>query len=429
MKVLIISHNPISTQSNMGKTFLSLFSQFQKEELCQLYIYPVIPNEERCASYYRVTDKDILKCLCRFQKPGAQIHARHISKKQGLYENPGDQSFYKNRKNKSAMRRLMRDVIWKIAPWYNSNLRTWLDQEDPDCIFVAPGVAKFLYDIALQISKKRNIPIVTYICDEYYFAKKPKQWLDALRLKMLQRKMEQLMHKSSHLVVISEELKEAYAAYFGLKTTTIMTGASLAIAEKARVKENPKDICYFGNIRCNRYITLEEIGKALDDLNRQYGTEFCLKIYSAEKDPEILKVFEGVNSVELCGFVTGAEFNHAFQCADLLIHTEAFDEASIDFTKHSVSTKIADCLASGIPMIAYGPESISSMAHLLRHECAIAAISAETLQRTLRLALLDKEVRVQVAEKALTVAMQYHDSENNGKALREILQNVADAAK
>ena len=46
MKVLIISHNPISNQSNMGKTFLSLFSQFDKEELCQLYIYPVIPNED-----------------------------------------------------------------------------------------------------------------------------------------------------------------------------------------------------------------------------------------------------------------------------------------------------------------------------------------------------------------------------------------------
>lgn len=40
MKVLLISHNSISTYQNMGKTFLSLFNCFQKEELCQLYIYP-----------------------------------------------------------------------------------------------------------------------------------------------------------------------------------------------------------------------------------------------------------------------------------------------------------------------------------------------------------------------------------------------------
>ena len=39
MKVLIISHLPVATQNNMGKTFLSLFSAFEREELCQMYIY------------------------------------------------------------------------------------------------------------------------------------------------------------------------------------------------------------------------------------------------------------------------------------------------------------------------------------------------------------------------------------------------------
>ena len=203
MKVLIISHNPISNQSNMGKTFLSLFSQFQKEELCQLYIYPVIPNEARCGSYYRVTDKDALNSLVRLKKAGGEIQAHRISADQGLYELPEDQSFYKNRKNKSALRRLLRDAMWRIAPWYNSGLKAWLDREKPDCIFVAPGVAKFLYDFALRISRVRDIPIVTYICDEYYFVNEPKQWLDVLRLRLLRAKMERLMEHSAHLVTIS----------------------------------------------------------------------------------------------------------------------------------------------------------------------------------------------------------------------------------
>lgn len=40
MKVLLLSHNPVTTYNNMGKTFLSLFSAFRPEELCQLYLYP-----------------------------------------------------------------------------------------------------------------------------------------------------------------------------------------------------------------------------------------------------------------------------------------------------------------------------------------------------------------------------------------------------
>lgn len=424
MKVLIISHNPISNQSNMGKTFLSLFSQFGKEELCQLYIYPVIPNENRCASYYRMTDKDALKSLICRKKTGGEIPADEISNKQGLYEDAQDQYFYKNRKNKSALRRLLRDFLWKLSPWYSNNLKTWLDQEKPECIFVAPGVARFLYDFALQISKEYQLPIVTYICDEYYFVKKSKQWLDVLRLKLLKRKIEQLINHTEHLVVISEELREAYATRFNVKTSVIMTGSAITIAESGKIYEKPKNICYFGNIRCNRYTTLTQIGHVLDEINQLYGGDYRLKIYTAERDPLILSAFSGIHSVELCGFVSGEEFNRAFRESDLLIHTEAFDEASMDFTQHSISTKIADCLASGIPLIAYGPEGISSMAHLLRYRCAIAAVSRDELQDMLKIALWDEAARGRVVENALSVALKCHDMERNSKELRSIIEKT-----
>lgn len=63
MKVLIISHNPISTYQSMGKSMRALFSAFRTEELCQLYLYPTIPDVKQCASCYRVTDKDVLGSL------------------------------------------------------------------------------------------------------------------------------------------------------------------------------------------------------------------------------------------------------------------------------------------------------------------------------------------------------------------------------
>lgn len=424
MKVLIVSHNPISTQSNMGKTFLSLFSQFSPEELCQLYIYPVIPNEERCSSYYRVTDKDVLNALVRFQKPGGVVSAERIAADQGLYEDAQDQSFYKSRKNKSAFRRLMRDVMWKIAPWYQDALRSWLEKEKPDCIFVAPGVAKFLYDIALRIAKERDIPIVSYICDEYYFVKEPRQWLDALRLRLLRKKIEQLMAKTQHLVVISEELRRAYADRFGVETTGIMTGAAITPAVAVKTTETPENICYFGNIRCNRYMVLAEIGRALDDINGRCGTNCCLKIYSAEKNPEILEAFQGIQSVKMCGFVIGEAFEKAFREADLLVHAEAFDEESMDFTQRSVSTKIADSLASGIPLVAYGPKDISSMAHLLRNHCAITALTQKELPNALQRALFDPDERRRVAENALGTAANYHDLHRNGILFRNVVEKA-----
>lgn len=74
MKLLIISHNPMSTYNNMGRTLCGLFNRFSKEELCQLYIYPSVPDVDRCGSYYRITDKDVLKSYFLLKVKGNEIY-------------------------------------------------------------------------------------------------------------------------------------------------------------------------------------------------------------------------------------------------------------------------------------------------------------------------------------------------------------------
>ena len=75
MKILIISHNPLSTYQNMGKTMLSLFHAFDKNELCQLYIYPSLPDVDSCKSFFRITDKDILRSYYKFKVRGKEVFA------------------------------------------------------------------------------------------------------------------------------------------------------------------------------------------------------------------------------------------------------------------------------------------------------------------------------------------------------------------
>ena len=426
MKVLIISHNPVTNQSNMGKTFMSLFSGFQSSELCQLYIYPTLPNSRYCGAYYRITDKQVVKSLLKFRCPGGEIRPDQIREDQKAYEDAGDESLYRSRKNKSALRRLGRDALWMLSRWYSPELKKWLDREAPDCIFVSPGVAKFIHNFALRIAKDRKIPIVTYVCDEYYFVKQPDSWLDQLRLWLLRRKIEKLMANTAHLVAISDELKEDYGEKFAVSVTKLMTGAAFSAAFAPKVTENPDTIRYFGNIRCNRFVSLGEIGWELDAINRELGTQYKLEIYTAEKDAQILDSLRRYESIRLCPFVSGEAFTKALEESQLLLHVEAFDEASVDYVKHSVSTKIADSLASGIPFLAYGPECISSMLHLRRSGCAMTAVSREELRSMLLTAFTDPETRGRVAANALATARVYHDTKANGEKLRQILESVCD---
>lgn len=406
----------------MGKTFLSLFSQFEKEELCQIYIYPTLPNVDRCASFYRVTDKEVVSALFRrWEKVGGEVPKDKIREEEPLFEIPEDRSLYRDPKNKSPVRRLLRDAMWRLVKWYDRDLEQWLQRENPECIFFAPGSAKFIYDFALRISKRLNIPIITYICDEYYFVQPPRQLLDRLRVGLFQAKMKKLMENTSHLFVICEELKEAYSRAFSVPTSVLMTGSAVPVAQQPRQTGHPKEICYFGHIRCNRYLSLREVGKELDEINRLHGENCKLKIYTFEQDEAFLEPLRQVASIELCGPVAGAAFDNALRSAQLLLHVEAFDEESIDRVRHSVSTKIADSLAIGTPLLAYGPDCVSSMKHLLRHGCALTATSREQLRPMLETALFDDTARYSAVEKALKTAAEYHDSDAVGRRFRSIL--------
>lgn len=423
MKVLIISHNVISTTNNMGKTLQSLFSEFRKEELCQLYIHPMLPDIDVCSSYYCISDEEVLCSIYKRQLPGHIIDKTQILKqKEDNKILPQEISNYARKNSASSIKRLLRDWIWSISKWDNEKLTQWLSEEKPTCIFLAPGYAKFIYDIALVISKKLDIPIITYICDDYYFVKEPKGILGRIQLKLLQKKMCQLFQKTEHLIAICEKIRTIYSNEFDLKSTVIMTGSNFKIEENIRAKNNPTSLSYFGNIRCNRNISLAEIGKALDEINQKNDKEYKLKIYTSEKDTGVLSVFEGISSIQMCGFVSGDKFEKEFVSADLLVHVEAFDEENMDLVKYSISTKIADSLGAGIGIVAYGPEGIASIDYLKNNKCAVVISESKHLCLRLEQIFEGDECIREIVENAMIIAKNNHVKSTNSMAVKKICE-------
>ena len=421
MKLLLISHNPFSSYQSMGKTFVSLFSAFPKEQLCQLYIYPSFPDVDAVASCYRITDRDAIKRVFPFAKAGGEVSPRPYSG--SMIENETDKKFYAKSSNNQPVKRLLRDLVWKLSCWYTKDLQRWLDREKPDCIFLAPGYAKFIYDIALTVSRKRNIPVITYICDDNYFLSEPKTAAGRLWLRLLQKKTRQIMDGSRLVVAISQEIAQQYSKEFSIKSEVIMTGASISIAETLPQRKEIKTFSYFGNLDLNREKSLAQIGRVLDEINAQQGSSLCLNIHTGDEPPA---EFTDIKSIHMGGFLVGDAFRKAFLGADCLVHAEAFDEENRDIVKGSVSTKIADSLASAIPLLAYGPAGIASIEHLRRNDCAFVAGSYEELKTVIGRLLEDGEKRSRISANAKVAAERYHESSANSKKLRAIVKQIVE---
>ena len=422
MKVLIISHNSIDTYQNMGKTMLSLFSALKKEELCQLYIYPSVPDIDRCSSYYRITDKEVLASFYKFK-----VHSGEITpdcSNHQMFENENDRRVYRNPKNKGTLRRVGRDAIWKFSHWYNKSLKNWLEKQAPTHIFIAPGTAKCIYDMAIKISRDRKIPIVTYVCDDYYFVKPKDTFAARVVQKSFHKKIEKLMKKSTHIVTICKGLEDEYVAKFNVPATTIMTGSSYDVETQIKSFDNVTTLRYLGNISFNRFRSLMDIGYTLDEMNQEDGTNYSLEIFTGEKNQTILSAFDGIKSIKLCGHVSGDAFDNAFKSSEILVHTESFNEESIDLVKNSISTKIADSLASGIALFAYGPAQVASMRHLIDNDCAIVVTDKKLLKKGLKDAFSNKALRDEKANKALEAAFENHNSRVAGKKIRDIFERI-----
>ncbi len=422
IKVLLISHNPLSTYQNMGKTFISLFSSFAKQEICQLYVFPSFPNIDVASSFFRITDRDAFQVFFSRKCAGGEVGVHPF--KGNIVEDRIDKRFYIRRSNHSPQKRLLRDTIWKISPWNSRRLKEWLDREAPTCIFLAPGYAKFIYDIALKIAKDRNIPIITYVCDDYYFVNEPKTLLGRYQLKTLQKKIQEIMQNTKRLIAISQEIGEKYAEEFSVNTDIIMTGSAFDVARIPANVDKINGFWYFGNVGVNREKSLADIGRILDEKNKENHTEYFLNVYSGTPEPLLRTAFAGIKSIKLRGFLVGEAFLREFTKAECLVHVEAFEQESVDLVKGSVSTKIADSLASGKPLLAYGPEGIASIEHLKKNHCAFCATTLSSLKEVINEIITDKTKRKEFAENAIRTAKQYHVSATNSEHLKAIMQEI-----
>lgn len=427
MKVLIISHVPCSTYEAMGITFCSLFRSFRREELCQLYFYPSIPDVDICEDYYQVTDMDLLKSFMIMPVTGRSVlpDLEHHS----LFRSDNEKKVYNKRNNHNPSKVLLRDFLWNNSKVITDNLKRWIERENPTCIFVAPGGYSFTYNIACSISDMFRLPIVSYICDEYYFIS-VNGLLSQMHHNLLKKAMARFFEKSSQVIGICDSITDGYSKEFNIPAETVYTGSRFPVKQMMNEEEAPDGICYFGNIvGYKRYKSILEVGQCLAEINSEYGFNYTLSIYTGDQDSEIIQELRRIPTIRFKGFVSGEEYMKAYFKAPLLLHVEAFDTDTIDMVKNSVSTKIADALASGICLIAYGPKEVASIDHLIRNECAFVATDAGMLKKVMLDALTDNEKRIDVKAKALKTAEVFHNSYKNSQKIYTILEDVNEKDK
>lgn len=423
-RVLVISHNAFSTTNNMGKTLVSLFHDFKNNEIAQLYFHSFKPDIDKCSSWFQITDFDVLKSIVDRKECG-NITTLNQNESQD-YKDNSQALIYRIGKDHSSAKLLLRDLVWKIGRWNTENLYKWVESFNPTHIFFASGYSMFAYDVALTISRKYDIPLITYFCDDYYHENiKNLSPLYYVRKVLFKAKVNEIVKQSRDLVFISESMQKQYFQTFNINGHTILT-PYLNSLEKKKSKngiEFPIKISYIGNVLLGRWELLVEIAKCISRINKK-DNYIDFEVYSANASEQIIQALkiDGVNYYK--GNLSSDKVKKKMIESDILLHVESFENQYIEKTRHSFSTKIADYLASGRYILAVGPDEVFSLKYLKNSEVAYIINDEDYIEKKIRDFFIENKLKDRYLTKALNLAEKNHNINENSKRLKNIIREI-----
>jgi hypothetical protein len=108
---------------------------------------------------------------------------------------------------------------------------------------------------------------------------------------------------------------------------------------------------------------------------------------------------------------TVEEYRRWISEADLLLIAYNFDEKSLRYTQYSMANKMPECLASGVPVLAHGPQQAATINYLAGSDFArvVSTPDPEELQAAIRDLHGSPEMRAAIGAAGRRQALAYHN--------------------
>jgi len=241
------------------------------------------------------------------------------------------------------------------ARWLHRTLRGWR----PDVVYTmvfSGGTLAY----ASWIARHYGVRLVAHVAD------------DGLETETggARTSVAELMMTADVRVSISEEMRQEYAARYGVDSHVLHNGASEELFAPAAIPDARGDdfvIRYLGSIVPGQHFgAIEDVAAAVRSLAAA-GLKVRFEIWGGSWTRQHAETLVDGRAVVYCGGIGQAEGFTLLKTADLLVIPVSFDAASFAKNRLSLPTKLAECLASGAPTLVYGPAGAAPVEFCRRH--------------------------------------------------------------
>lgn len=428
-RILIVGTVPYNEQSN-SRAFNTYFCNYEHNQLAQIFSNNRIPCKGHCKTLYQITDAAILKKrFSKKQKVGVIYNYDELldawDGSNVVKQNKILDKLYAIGKRKTSIKYLMRKALWNKKYWNTPQLNKWLEDFNPTIVFLSFSDDFFIPEIALYVSEKFNIPILSSIGDDYYFNDKfsinPFYHIYRHKYKKL---IDKIMKRGS-AIYIGDKIKNRYNDYFSIDGETIFLTSDIESKSFTPINTINPLISYCGNIRMGRNKSIVKIARALKIINSNY----IIDVYSNEKDKKFIKPLLKEKNIRFLGQTSYKNVKEITKKSDFVLVVEGDREKDVYWSRYSLSTKVADSLASGSFIISYGSLECGAIEYLVNNNVCIYGKSVEELTKNLKKVLNNIDSQQVLFKNSKKLYLNNHLMSINNKRFMELVERVENNEK
>jgi glycosyltransferase involved in cell wall biosynthesis len=253
---------------------------------------------------------------------------------------------------------------------------------------------------------------------ETQYTKSP---VSAIPFRKFNKLFKRMLNNGREHMVISPHMGEYMKAKYGGRYSFVMNCCAYPPYVKNTNRSLVWNIIYTGGLMLNRYVMLDEIAKCIEEINKDRKL-FELHIYSPILQIEAYRSMM-CDSIVFHDYIKQEEVHRVLVAGDVLLHTESFNDNIIRFTYYSLSTKIPECLASGRPLLYYGPLTVGVANFLSEEGVGIVTDQIECVKDQLLRLYHDPEYYEKVASDSYKYGVEFLDKRVMQGRLNRCLAN------
>lgn len=423
-RLLFITPAAFNHLTGGGVTFSNLFAGWPQDRLATVHNDAVPTTDDVCKRYY-VLGREEIDLV-----PPLGIARRWRDRKRdgnGIATVPPPMA-----PARGIVGRIQGDSAPQLAK-LSDGLAQWITAFRPDLMFTLLG-SNAIMSLVLQIRRRFNLPTIVHLMDDWPRILYQRGLFAPLERARMHRLLDDNLTNSAATLGIGDAMCRTFSERYQRSFVAFQNCVDVArwkglVRTDATTRGKPPNLLYFGSVLPNAQLqSLVDLCQSVARLNAAGVTvrlsisspSFCVEPYRDRLivDPAISYISPTEDD---------ATFFRALAAADALLLPVNFDEDSMAFIRYSMPTKVPAYLASGTPVLVYGPRGVAQVDYAMEHGWGhvVSSRDADALDTGLREVLESAPLRERLRRRAQAVAAERHDAAIVRSEFQALLSRVA----